>query len=142
MLFRYSGPEEIRLLDIILEELQNEYPVNTNIGLLRDKVLIKLFGKDATRRDDDISINNYMLFVDVFDSALRYLDKELLIEHRTLKGNDNRTKITYNGIVKIAKGGFVGEYKSNRRDKYLQRMFWIAAGLSLCFSIYSIWIRQ
>ncbi len=128
-------PAEIRLLDKILEELLESYPDNPDSKIIRENVIDKMKGKYYNIENNakiKISIDK------VIGNALTYLNDEKYLEYIIYEGGDNIIVINYKGIVKIAQGGFVGEYRSIKRDKFLQRIFWIAAALSLTLSIYVV----
>ena len=127
-------PTEIKLLDWILEELLEWYPERPDFHIIKKNAISKLKGKYYDHDD----LRTEIALDEVVQNALKYLEEEKYLKYIIYEGNDNTIVIHYKGIVKIAKGGFVGEYKSNKRDKILQRIFWIAAALSLGLSLYVV----
>ncbi len=125
--------KELQFLDFILNELNTKYPEKHHKLKLQHEVITQFQNKYRFEtKNKNKSDSADTILTQVYKDGVAYLH-----EHNFIIDDRNMVSITYNGIIKLSKGGFAKEYKSNRWDKRLQRIFWIAAAVSLFLSVLS-----
>lgn len=90
----------------------------------RSEVEVAFYGQQQSEVETKTGIKGTLIMVldpkKESQAAIKFLEQENLITNY----NDLKFKITYQGIMKLARGGFKQEYESNEINKKLQRNFW------------------
>lgn len=127
-------PNSLLTLDYILSELY-EYPKE-------DTVLLQDFKNDITNRRDSSNLYKYLegnkkikfnitqLADKHFNHSLSFLSSKDLIRY-----DDLYISITYKGIIKKEKSGFVKEYKNKIYSSRVKRLYYILSLVALTISL-------
>ena len=130
MIFNSKYTIKLKFLDSILNSLIDSKTHSLSYSVLYEMVM--------TSSSDKIKILDLSDVTNSMVNGLNYLISENLI---TILNNSD-VYITYKGILKLSKGGFVREYKQTERkrlfDKYTSIILFIFSVITFFISFYTL----